>query len=81
MAIFYELQDWKLKLSIFKTDSFFPFHCTRNDGIEVGFESREGWQRKSFVEGNATKIVAHSPTEFRTDCLVPRNDLNEGTPK
>jgi len=25
--------------------------------------------------------TAHSPTEFSTDCFVPRNDLNEGTPK
>ncbi len=26
-------------------------------------------------------IVKHSPTEFRKNGEVPRNDLNEGTPK
>jgi hypothetical protein len=26
-------------------------------------------------------IVANSPTEFRRDGELPRNDLNEGTPK
>ena len=27
------------------------------------------------------EIVANSTTEFSTDCFVPRNDVNEGTPK
>ena len=27
------------------------------------------------------EIVVHSTTEFSTDCFVPRNDVNEGTPK
>lgn len=27
------------------------------------------------------EIAAHSTTEFTNDFLVPRNDVNEGTPK
>ena len=42
---------------------------------------REGWQWKSSVERSGAEIVAYSPTEFTKICLVPRNVLNEGTPK
>ena len=27
------------------------------------------------------EIATNSTTEFSTDCFVPRNDVNEGTPK
>ena len=33
------------------------------------------------MKQSATEIVTYSPTEFRRDGEVPRNDLNEGTPK
>ena len=42
---------------------------------------REGSQRKSSVERSGSEIAVKSLTEFRTDCFVPYNDLNEGAPK
>ncbi len=33
------------------------------------------------MERSGTEIVAKCLTEFRTDCHVPRNDVNEGAPK
>ena len=42
---------------------------------------REGWQWKSSAKRSGAEIVAHSPTEFRTNIVIIINVLNEGTPK
>jgi hypothetical protein len=64
-----------------RADYFSLFHSKHNVIIIVGFDLREGWQWKSSVEQSGAEIVAHSPTEFRTNVVITINVLNEGTPK